>query len=150
MRGAILLGLALLAVPAGAQIPATPAGAQTLVATRTLKAQSIIGPGDVVAVAAVIPGTLSDPGDVLGQEARVTLFAGRPIRPGDVGPPASVERNQIVVLRFQAGGLDILAEGRALARGGTGDVIRVINQSSRNTVSGLIDADGTVRVGPAR
>ena len=46
-------------------------------------------------------------------------------------------------------GLRILTEGRALARGGVGDVIRVMNLSSRTTVSGRIAADGSVHVGLA-
>jgi flagella basal body P-ring formation protein FlgA len=58
-----------------------------------------------------------------------------------------VERNQIVPISFLSGGLAIKAEGRALARGGVGDVIRVMNLQSRTTVSGQIAPDGQVLVG---
>ena len=47
--------------------------------------------------------------------ARVTLYPDRPIRPGDLAPPALVDRNQIVTLEYAAGPLVILTEGRALA-----------------------------------
>jgi flagella basal body P-ring formation protein FlgA len=59
-----------------------------------------------------------------------------------------VDRNQIIPLAYAAGDLTILTEGRALARGGVGDVIEVMNLSSRNKVLGQIGPDGVVRVGP--
>lgn len=124
------------------------ADADSLVATRTIRAQSILAPSDVTLVAAEIPGGISNLTEAVGFEARVTLYAGRPIHPGDLGAPAIIERNQIVPLAYNAGPLAILTEGRALARGGVGDVIRVMNLGSRTTVSGRIGADGMVQVGP--
>ncbi|WP_028031344.1 flagellar basal body P-ring formation chaperone FlgA [Gemmobacter nectariphilus] len=128
---------------------AGPAQAETLVAARTIRAQAVLTAQDLVVIRDTVPGMLSDPALAIGQEARITLYAGRPIRPGDLGPPAIVERNQIVPLAYQAGPLSILTEGRALMRGGAGDVIRVMNLASRSTVSGRIGADGTVSVGTA-
>jgi flagella basal body P-ring formation protein FlgA len=128
-------------------LAAPPAVAESLVATRTLRAQSVIGPGDVAVVTAELPGALSDPAEALGLETRVAIYAGKPVRPGDLGPPTLVERNQVVALVFQSGGLAIATEGRALARGSQGEVIRVLNLNSRTTVSGRIGADGAVYVG---
>lgn len=122
--------------------------ADSLVATRNIRAQTVLGATDMALVAADIPGALPSVESALGLEARVTLYAGRAIRPADVGPSAIVDRNQIVPLAYQAGGLAILTEGRALARGGVGDVIRVMNLSSRTTVTGRIGADGMVQVAP--
>lgn len=125
------------------------AWADSLIATRTIRALSILAPQDVTLVAADIPGALADPAAAVGLEARVVLYAGRPIRPGDLGPPAIIERNQIVPLAYATGLIAIVTEGRALARGGVGDVIRVMNLASRATVTGRIAEDGTVNVGPA-
>ncbi|MDO9527451.1 MAG: flagellar basal body P-ring formation chaperone FlgA [Gemmobacter sp.] len=127
---------------------AMPAHADTLVATRNLRAQSIIAPGDITIVAADVPGALDDPAQAVGQEVRVSLYAGRPLRPGDIGPPTVVDRNQIVALAYSVGPLTIQTEGRALARGGVGDVIRIMNLASRTTVSGRVLPDGSVAVGP--
>jgi len=125
--------------------------ADTVVAKRTLRATALIGPGDVTLAPGDIAGAFQDPKDVIGQEARVVLYAGRPVLTGDVGPPALVDRNQIVRLIFRAGPVSILAEGRALGRGGMGDTLRVMNLDSRNTVTGLVGPDGTVHVtGPQR
>ena len=58
------------------------------------------------------------------------------------------KRDRIIPLAYAAAGLTLLTEGRALARGGVGDVIEVMNLSSRNKVLGVIGPDGVVRVGP--
>jgi len=42
----------------------------------------------------------------------------------------------------------ILTEGRALTRGGVGEMIEVMNLTSRTKVSGQIGTDGVVYVGP--
>jgi len=126
----------------------TPVWADAVVATRMIRAQSVIEAADMTVVEADIPGALTDPAAAVGQEARVAIYPGRPIRPGDLGAPAIVERNQIVPLTYRTGTLSILTEGRALARGGVGDLIRVMNLASRSTVTGLIGPDGTVVVGP--
>ena len=128
---------------------AWPAAADTLLAARTIRSRAIIGPADLQVAAQHVPGTLSDPGQAIGQEARVILYAGRPIRPEDVGPPAVIERNSIVTLVYAHGGLEISAEGRALGRAGIGDRLRVMNLASRTTVSGRVTGSGTVRVGSA-
>jgi flagella basal body P-ring formation protein FlgA len=126
-----------------------PAGADALVATHTIRAQSVVEAEDFAIVDADIPGALSDPASAIGLEAKVTIYAGRPITVNDVGAAALVERNQTVSLIYRAGGLSILTEGRALSRGVAGDVIKVMNLSSRMTVSGTIGLDGTVSVNSA-
>lgn len=126
---------------------AMPVSAESLVATRVIRAQTLISAGDVTLVDAEIAGALANPEDVEGLEARVTLYPGRAIRVTDIGPPALVERNQIVTLIYSAGGLGITTDGRALARGGLGDVIRVMNLSSRTVLVAQVAEDGSLRVG---
>lgn len=123
-----------------------PLLAETVVPSRTIRSQSVIYYDDLSLQAGSIPGTVSDPAKIIGLEARVTLYAGRPIRVGDVGPAALVERNAIVPILYVNGGLRLSAEGRALGRGAVGDRIRVMNLSSRTTVSGSIQSDGSILV----
>lgn len=125
---------------------AVPARGETLVAARTLRAQTVLGPEDVAVVDGAVPGTATDPAEVLGLETRVAIYQGRPIRAADLGPPAIVDRNQAVMLIYAAGPLTITAEGRALGRGGVGDRVKVMNIASRTTLSGVVAGDGTVRV----
>ncbi|MFC0281446.1 flagellar basal body P-ring formation chaperone FlgA [Falsigemmobacter intermedius] len=123
-----------------------PVGAEGLAAGRVIRAGTVLGASDVIFVRAV-PGGLSDPSEVIGREARVTLYAGRPLRAEDLRPPALVDRNQLVTLVFKSGGLSLQAEGRALSRGGEGERIRVMNLQSRVTVFGTVLPDGTVFAG---
>ncbi|MEM9971263.1 MAG: flagella basal body P-ring formation protein FlgA, partial [Pseudomonadota bacterium] len=44
--------------------------------------------------------------------------------------------------------LTIRTEGRVLDRGAVGDRVRVMNLTSRSTVSGIVAAGGTVVVSP--
>ncbi len=129
-------------------LPPPAAFADSIVAARTIRAHSVLSAEDISLVSNALPGAASDPATVIGLEARVTLYQGRPIRPDQLGPSASVDRNQLVTLVYRSVGVTIAAEGRALARGGTGDVIRVMNTSSRSSLSGTIAPDGTVLVQP--
>ena len=126
-------------------IPA-PGHADTLTATRLVRPQSIIAPADLGIIPQDVPGALRGDEDIVGLEARITLYPGRPILPDHVGPAALIERNQPVVVFFRNGGLTIAADGRALSRGAEGDVVRVMNLSSRHTVSGRVQPDGSVIV----
>lgn len=125
---------------------ALPVTADTIVAARTIPARTILTPEDLVLRDGDVAGGIADPGLLLGQEARVALYAGRPIRIADVGPPAVVERNAVIPLLYRRGGLTITTEGRALDRAGPGDVIRVMNLSSRTTVTARIDETGAAHV----
>jgi flagella basal body P-ring formation protein FlgA len=119
--------------------------ADTIVATRTIRPQEILGPSDLLLQvgAGQSDATLED---LIGQEARVALYPGRPVRTGDVGPPTLVERNQVVPLIYLRGGLEIMTEGRSLDRAGIGDHVRVMNLASRATVSGRVTARGQILV----
>jgi len=135
MRGLILL-LAL----------GGPALADTVVATRTIRPQSILTAADLTVDSGRLPGAFRRPEAVIGQETRVVLYAGRPVLPEDIGPPAVIDRNQIVTLAYQRNGLSIRLDGRSLARAGIGERVRVMNLQSRATLTGRVQDDGTVAV----
>ena len=125
---------------------AGPASAEMVVAARTIPAQSLIGPADLAIRDGQAPGSIADPRLAVGLEARVAIYAGRPVRADDLTQPALVDRNQVISLVYNHGGLFIATEGRALSRAGAGELIRVMNLSSRNTVNARIGADGAAYV----
>ncbi|MFZ7091086.1 flagellar basal body P-ring formation chaperone FlgA [Primorskyibacter sp. 2E233] len=125
---------------------AGPGFADTVIATRTIRPQELISAGDVRIDPANVDGAHQSLDEVIGQEARIALYAGRVVMQGSVGEPALIDRNQMVELIYARGGLRIAAEGRALARGGVGERIRVMNTGSRTVLFGLIAPDGTVLV----
>lgn len=126
---------------------ASPGWPETVVATGTIRGQSVIGPADVALVEGDTPGALVSLDQAIGLEARINLYPGRPIRAGDLQPPAVVDRNEIVTLRYDAGAVLIVTEGRSLDRAGIGDRLRVMNLSSRTTVTGTVLGPGLVVVG---
>ncbi len=127
-------------------ITLSPVAAETIVAARTIPAHSVIAADDVTISGEVTDQALGTVRNIIGMEARVALFAGRPIRPGDIGRPAVVERNQVVPLQYERNGLVISTDGRALGRASPGDVIRVMNIGSRATVTATIGSDGVAYV----
>ena len=137
---------ALVATPLIAALLLAPAlaRADTLVASRTIRSQTLLQPGDLGLASGTVPGALTSADQAVGMEARVVLYAGRPIRPEDIGPAALIDRNQIVTILFRHGKLTIMAEGRSLGRGTAGDRIKVMNLASHSTISATIGPDGTV------
>jgi len=127
-------------------LASSPVYAEVIVPARTIRAREIIMAEDLVRKSIDIVGSLSDPSKIVGQEARVVLYAGRPIQPGDIGPPAIVSRNDLIILIFSRGPLRIATEGRALGRGAAGETVRAMNMVSRTTVTGTILANGTIEV----
>ncbi|MAM61850.1 MAG: flagella basal body P-ring formation protein FlgA [Maritimibacter sp.] len=131
-----------------AAMTAAPVSADTVIAARTLRAQSIIGPADVTLAKGDVVGTYRTLDEVLGLESRGVLYAGRPVRIEDLGPPAIIDRNQVVPVIYNSGTMRIMAEGRALGRAGAGDMLRVMNLASHAVISGRVLEDGTVTVSP--
>ncbi|MCB1332078.1 MAG: flagellar basal body P-ring formation protein FlgA [Roseivivax sp.] len=127
-------------------LAAMPAWADTVVPTRTIRPEETLTAADIAVVSAVTLGSYAQADAVIGQEARVVLYPGRAIRLGDLREPALVSRNALVEIVYRRNGLQITAEGRALARGSAGEVIAVLNTSSHARVNGRITPDGRVLV----
>lgn len=120
--------------------------ADTVVSTRIIRANSIIESDAITLSSSQVPGAIENPADILGMEARIAIYPGRAIRPGDIRPPALIERNQFVSLIYDRNGLSIRTEGRSLSRAAAGEIARVMNLASRKSVSGIVRADGAVQV----
>ena len=131
------VGFFLLAMLSSAQAQAA------ITAARDLPAGTIIEEADLAWIEEV-PGGIEDPALAIGMQARVAIYEGRPVVPGALRAPVLVSRNQIVRVAFDSGPLRIVTEGRALSEGAAGDVVRVMNLASRNTISALVHADGTL------
>jgi len=126
---------------------ATPVLADTLVAATTIRGSATIEPEDVAIRPEITPGTLRSPAEAIGMEARVNLYPGRPIRPGDLRPPAVIDRNDVVTLQYTKSGILIVTEGRALDRAAEGEVLRILNLASRVTVTAVAVGPGRAEVG---
>ena len=125
----------------------TSVAAQTVVAAHPIRARSIISCGDISILDVNTVGAITNVDEIIGKEARVNLYAGRAIRPSEIGSPAVIERNELVVMVYRVGLLSISAEGRVLDRGAVGELVRVMNLESRMTITGRVLLDGTIEVG---
>jgi len=126
---------------------ASPGWTQSVVALTGIRAQSMIAPEMVTLSETETIGAYADLSAVIGLEARVNIYPGRPIMLDALGAPAILERNQAVVMRFRRGALTIYSEGRVLDRAGVGERVRVMNMDSKTVIFGRVGADGTIEVG---
>ena len=122
--------------------------AQSVTTVRVVRSQTVLQAEDLVLAQASVPGGIAAIEAAVGQEAKVALYPGRPILDGQIGAPALVERNQVVRMSYASGPLRIVTDGRVLDRAGAGEPVRVMNLTSRQTVSGTVAADGSIEVGP--
>ena len=125
---------------------ALPLWADMAVATRNIRPGEVLRDSDVMVIRGEASGGFDDKDALVGLEARVALYAGRAILNAEVGRAATVERNQIIELVYANGPLSMTTEGRALGRGAEGQRIRVMNLTSKTSIFGTIQHDGSVRV----
>ncbi len=125
---------------------ALPLWADIAIVTRNIRPGEVLRESDVMVIRGDAEDGFDDKSAVVGLEARVALYAGRAILNSDVGRAATVERYQIIELVYANGPLSMTTEGRALGRGAEGQRIRVMNLTSKTSIFGTIQHDGSVRV----
>jgi flagellar basal body P-ring formation protein FlgA len=79
--------------------------------------------------------------------ARRTLLPNQPILLSDLKSPDVVRAGVPAAMIYREGGVFISGLGTPLASAGPGDAIRVRNTDSGITVSGIVQADGSIEVG---
>jgi flagella basal body P-ring formation protein FlgA len=135
---------------AGRVVPTVP----VLVAARRLATGEVIGAGDVrmirIPASRLRPGAAQRPDQAVGQSLRRPAAADQPLLVADLGAPAAVERGQTVLMVYEAPGMQLTAQGRAMEAAARGAVVPVMNLASRTVVQGQVIAPGRVRVGPGR
>jgi len=82
----------------------------------------------------------------VGKMARRTLLPGAAIPLAALDFPRLVVNGAVVSLVYIEGGLSISAVGMALQDGAAGDFVKVRNDDSGVTVTGVVQPDGAVRV----
>jgi flagella basal body P-ring formation protein FlgA len=95
----------------------------------------------------VTDGMVTDVADLIGMSPKRTLQAGQPIRQRDIGQPLMIEKGALVTMQLMSPGLSLSAAGRAIEDGSMGDVVRIINADTHQTVSAEVIGPNQVRVG---
>ena len=86
-------------------------------------------------------------GELSGKVAKRTLLPGKLIARNAVAEPELVTRGKMVVAVFEEGALTMSTTGMALQSGALGDGIQIRNVDSGKVIFGVVQPDGTVRIG---
>ncbi|MCF6328402.1 MAG: flagellar basal body P-ring formation chaperone FlgA [Henriciella sp.] len=120
-----------------------------LTGSSSLVAEDVIRAGDRVTISnsETASGTAASPDDpLLGREVKRTIYAGREITFDNTRPARLIKRNQVVTLKYLAGGLEISTTGRAMGEAGQDEEVTVLNLQSRQMVHGIVQENGWILV----
>ncbi|THD79235.1 MAG: flagellar basal body P-ring formation protein FlgA [Phenylobacterium sp.] len=123
---------------------------QVLSYARDISAGEQVRPEDLVwGKAAAAPGdAVHDPDALIGMTARRPLRAGGAALARDVSTPVVVKAGEMITVSFQAEGISLSVQGKALASAGIGDTLNVENTASKKTIQAVITGPGMAVVGP--
>jgi flagellar basal body P-ring formation protein FlgA len=93
-------------------------------------------------------GAADSMADLIGQEAKRDLRAGLAVRTSDVKTPSVVKKGERVLLVFEAMGLRVTTEGRAMTDAALGDQVRVMNLHSNRSIDAVATGPGKAHVSP--
>jgi flagella basal body P-ring formation protein FlgA len=125
-----------------------------VVPTRSLRAEEVISPEDVVlrrvATDRIPNGAVTEPALLIGARPRRPLAADVPLGMTDVIPNVVIRKDSVLSLFLQVGGLTVTAEARALEDAVAGAVVQVVNLSNGRVLRAQAIGPGQARpLGPA-
>ena len=91
-------------------------------------------------------GAIADAGEIVGKEARGNLRAAAPLSRKDFQQPILVRKGEKITVTFEMPGMKLSSRAQAMDDGAKGDVIDVMNLTSRRIVPATITSRGHVRV----
>ena len=115
--------------------------ASSLVASEVIRAGDLVTPSNASTGDA---GDISSGVEMIGREAKRTIYAGQPVTMENTRPARLVTRNQIVTVKYIKGGLEISTTGRAMGEASLNEPVTVLNLQSRQMVQGVVQESGWV------
>ena len=107
----------------------------------------MIADRDFAAEGLPVPEAFAPRNALVGKVSKKTLLPNVPVLNASVREPFLIKQGQATVVVFQQGSLVILATAVPLEAGSVGDFIKLRNVDSGTTIHGVVQSDGTVRVG---
>ncbi|QDV67490.1 flagellar basal body P-ring biosynthesis protein FlgA [Rosistilla carotiformis] len=134
-------------VPVYLQITQLP---RAIVATQNLSRGQIVGASQLqwkVIDSKVRSDQLAtDMSQLIGQEVKRNVPAGRWIEQSDVGPPILVRRNDMVEVMVVGGAIVIRTGGKALGEGSEGDLVQIETIEDRKRLLARVISTGLVEI----
>lgn len=89
-----------------------------------------------------------DASKLVGLTPRRGISAMKPIMAGDVQPPVIIKKGEIVTMMLKNNIINLTTQGRAMDDGSEGDIIRVMNTTSKQVVGATVTGPQAVSIKP--
>ena len=123
---------------------------EVYVPARTLSTGEIIAQGDlqILSVSArdLSSNAVVDLKSLVGMEVKRTLKEGSIIRKNAIAAPILVYKKELVTLTVETNQMRLTAQGQAMDDGAMGDVIRVMNLTSKKVISAVVSGKQSATV----
>jgi flagella basal body P-ring formation protein FlgA len=123
---------------------------EVYVPARTLSAGEIIAQGDlqILSVPArdLSSNAVVDLKSLVGMEVKRTLKEGTIIRKNAIAAPLLVRKKDLITLTVETNQMRLTAQGQAMDDGAMGDVIRVMNLTSKKVISAVVSGKQSATV----
>lgn len=140
------------AAPAAGPAAARRAGraAQALAYARNINTGEMIQAADLIWSDEVIagPNAPANPDMVIGQAARRPLRGGTAVQASDLAAPIAVHRDETIAVAFEARGINLVLQGKALKDAAIGESVQVLNPQSKKVIEAMVAGPGRAVVGP--
>jgi flagella basal body P-ring formation protein FlgA len=123
---------------------------QVLAYARNINTGEIIQPSDLVWSDEVIAAANApnDPNRLIGQAARHPLRGGAAVQANDLAAAAVVHRDEMIEVVFEAPGISLVLQGKAMKDAAVGEQVQVLNPQSKKVIEAVASAPGRAVVGP--
>lgn len=134
----------------GVAVAASRGNVDVLTYARNIGAGETVAAEDLVwGKAAMAPSDAPrDPDAVIGLAARRPLRAGAAALAHDVSAPQIIKTGEVITVLFQAEGVSLSLQGKALGSAGVGETLNVENTVSKRTIQAVVTGPGQAVVGP--
>ena len=124
-------------------------GANIVKLSRSLRRGEVITKDDLVLVSSPnhrLVGYFEKLDDVIGRKVNRSLSVNQAVRNRHLEMDWLVEKDQIVTIETQIGGVTVAGSGLALDNAQMGDLLKVLNQSSKVIVEGRVVSEKKVKI----
>lgn len=125
---------------------------EVLTYARDFAAGEVVQPEDIVwAPPAGFGSPFDAPRDaraVIGQAARRPLRAGTAVSLADLSAPKVIKKDEMVTVAFQADGIKLVLQGRAMSGAALGEVVDIQNPASKKLIQAVASGPDEAVVGP--
>jgi flagella basal body P-ring formation protein FlgA len=134
-----------------AQAAAPRGNVQVLAYARSLQAGEVVQPQDLIwtKAAAAPRDAPTDPDAVIGLAARRPLREGGAVSMRDVAAAQVVKAGELVTVTYQAEGMSLALDGKAMGPAAVGETFNVQNPASKKIIQAVATGPGQAVVGPA-